>query len=212
MNPEVLAFFAQHTKPRTFMPGEIIFNQGDPSSNIYYLIEGCALAYTILPDGREKNVVLNWSGQFIGLGTYFEGVPHRAYVIAVHPCSVYILNHELLKACMDRVPSTRDDIILNLAWDIGQLFEKVADSALASTEIRIARFICRRMAKGQCNFRGKFPELNFTQDFIADVVGVSRSAVSDALAYFKRNGWISTGYGHIIVLAAKEVQSFAYGG
>ncbi len=211
MHPEVSKFFKQNSPLKQFSPGEIIFSQGDDSDCVYYLEHGCVLTYSILPDGREKNVSLSWSGQTIGIGTYFERVPHRAYAIAIHPCTIYTVSSPVMQRCLSTVPSSRDAFIEQLAFDIGQLFEKVADSALPSAEVRIARFICRRLAKGQCNFRGAFAELPFTQEFIADIVGVSRSSVSDALAYFKRNGWILPGYGHITVLAQRDLQRFAYG-
>ncbi len=211
MNPDVISYIKARIAPKIYLPGEIVYNQDDPADTVCYLDSGCALAYAILPDGKEKNVSFNWSGQFIGQAAFNENDTNRAYVIADQRSSISYYKRPVLYDCMQTFPSMKDEIIVNLSRDIGQLLEKVADSALPSTEVRIARFICRRMAKGQCEYRGAFPALNFTQDCIADVVGVSRSAVSDALTYFKRCGWISTGYGHITILAKGEQQHYDNG-
>ncbi len=61
MNAAVLEFIKAHTQPKYYQPGEIVFHQGESTDSVYYLEQGCAMAYAILPDGKEKNIFLNWS-------------------------------------------------------------------------------------------------------------------------------------------------------
>ncbi len=210
MSPEVLDYLHAYVVPKKFNPGELIYNQGDISDKLIYLEDGLVLTYTILPDGREKNIALCWGGQTVGLSTFLEDIPHRDYAIAIQKCSVLAVPREQMEDCIAHVPAAKDDLIRCLASDVQLMFDKIADSALSNTELRVARFISRRVMKSQFQSRGRFPVLNFTQDAIADIVGISRGSVSEALSDFAKRGWVSIGYGSITVLAPEEIYRFAY--
>ena len=80
-----------------------------------------------------------------------------------------------------------------------------------NAERRVARFLCRRFANGQHTGTADHPELRYTQEFIASVLGVSRVSVSHALTSLAARGWLEPNYGMIRVLDTAALRCYAYG-
>ena len=90
------------------------------------------------------------------------------------------------------------------------LFEQLVDSHLLSSDVKVARFICRRLVHGQYTEKGASLVLDYTQTFIAVVLGLSRWSVNQSLSAMKKKGWVETGHGKLTVLAPEKIREFAY--
>ena len=210
MRPEILDFLIQGHKVKTYAPGEIIFRQGEIPTELFYLIRGLSLTYTVFEDGRERNILMTWPGRLFGAATFFELAPRRSSAIAIKPCEVIVIDRECYRQCCRLFPDFQEFILLELSKDIGALFEELADSSMLSADVRVARFLCRRLAEGQYNGTGEFPELHYSQEFLAHVIGISRVSVSQVLSHFSEKSWISTGYRKITILNQSAIKTHAY--
>ena len=177
----------------------------------YYFISGLSLTYTVFEDGRERNILITWPDRIFGASTFFEGTPRRASAIAIKRCEVLEVNAALYQSCCEQFPEFRDEIILEISRDLGVLFDELADTSLVNADMRVGRFLCRRLANNQHSGTEEAPVLNFTQDFIADVLGLSRVSVSHAMSTLVEAGWISIGYGKITILDTPSLRQFSYG-
>lgn len=211
MRTEIVDFLLARQRPRIYEPGEILFSQGDPANEFYYLLSGLSLTYTIFEDGRERNILISWPDRIFGASTFFEGVPRRASAIAIKRCQVLTISQSLYRECCNAFPDFQEFILQEVSRDLGTLFEELADSSMLNSEIRVARFFCRRFAHGQHSGPDDRPELPYTQEFIANVLGMSRMSVSKAVSNLASKGWISTNYGSICVLDCEALRRFAYG-
>lgn len=210
MRTEIVEFLRARQKPRHFEPGEILFSQGDPANEFYYLLSGLSLTYTLFENGRERNILISWPDRIFGASTFFEQVPRRASAIAIKPCEVLTIDGALYRECCRTFSDFQELIIVEISQDLGTLFEELADSAVLSAEIRVARFFCRRFVRGQYSGPETRPELPYTQEFIASVLGMSRMSVSKAVSNLAARGWIETSYGSIYVLDPDSLRRFAY--
>jgi len=211
MKREIVDYLLEKQPPRCFEPGEILFSQGDMATEFYYLVSGLSLTYTIFEDGRERNILISWPDRIFGASTFFEEVPRRASAIAIRPCEVVVIGRELYEACCAAFPEFKEIIIAEISKDIGVLFDELADASMINSDIRVARFLCRRLANGQHEGSDEVPVLPFTQDFIANVLGISRASVNQAISLLSSKGWIETQYGKIRLLDAKAIRAYAYG-
>lgn len=211
MRKEIVEYLLSRQSMRIYEPGEIIFSQGDAAREFYYFISGLSLTYTIFEDGRERNILITWPGRVFGASTFFEGTPRRASAIAIKRCEVLTVDLVLYQDCCDVFPDFRDEMILEISKDLGILFDELADTSVMNADIRVGRFLCRRLANGQHNGTSEKPVLNYTQDFIAEVLGVSRVTVSQALSRMAEQGWISTSYGRITLHDPPAIRAFSYG-
>lgn len=211
MRNEIVDFLRARRQPRIFEPGEILFSQGDEAKEFYYLCSGLSLTYTLFEDGRERNILITWPDRIFGASTYFEGVPRRASAIAIQRCEVLVIDESLYRECCRAFADFQEEIIREISLDLGTLFEELADASMMTAEMRVARFLCRRFANGQHRGSREKPELPYTQEFIASVLGMSRMSVSKAITALGAKGWIEPGYGAISVLDTDALRAYAYG-
>lgn len=211
MDREIVDFLLKRRRPRHYASGEILFSQGDMATEFYYLLSGLSLTYTIFEDGRERNILISWPDRIFGASTFFEKVPRRASAIAIRPCEVLVIDRSLYTDCCKQFPAFTEFLLAEVSKDMGVLFDELADVSMTSSDVRVARFLCRRLATGQHEGDDAAPIFPFTQDFIASVLGISRASVNQALAHLSSMGWIETQYGKIRLLDAKAVREYAYG-
>ena len=211
MEAEYLQWLQSRRGSQSYAPGEIIFYQGAEAEEFFYLKSGLSLTYTILADGRERNILISWPGRLFGASTFFEKSCRRASAIALRACEVIRIDRALCRECMEKFPDFSRFIIEELSRDIGVLFEQTTDSSLLRADVQVARFICRRLVHGQHIGSEARPVLDYTQDFMASVLGLSRWSVSMALSDFRRRGWLQTGHGRLTVLDAQALRRFGYG-
>ncbi len=211
MKKEIVDYLRRKQPVRRFRAGEILFSQGDEASEFYYLVRGLSLTYTIFEDGRERNMLISWPDRIFGASTLFEGVPRRASAIAIQPCEVIVIGRELYESCCAAFPEFQELLIAEISKDIGVLFDELADASRIHSELRVARFLCRRLANGQHDGPEERPVLPFTQDFIGNVLGISRTSVNQAISMLAARGWLETSYGKIRLLDPEAVRTYAYG-
>ncbi len=210
MTEDFLSWLESQRPVQRFAPGEIIFYQGEEAEEFFYLKSGLSLTYTILDDGRERNILISWPGRLFGASTFFEKSQRRASAVALRACEVIRIDRELCRQCMEKFPSFSQYLIEELSKDIGILFEQTTDSALLRADIKVARFICRRLDRQQVDGGGERPVLDYTHEVIARILGLSRWSVSMTLSEFRRRGWVRTGHGKLTVLDGEAVRAFAY--
>ena len=210
MNSEILEYLEKKRKPSIFKPGEIIFFQDEPVAEFYYIKSGLSLTYTILEDGRERNILVSWPQRFFGISTFFDGGVHRSSAIALKKCEIIVIDKVFYAECAAKFPDFQTLLITELSKDINTLFEHLSDSSMLNSDINVARFICRRLSRGQHTDSNGRPVLNYTQDFIATVLGLSRWSVNKALASFRAKGWLLTGHGTITVIDPDKIREFGY--
>ena len=199
MDKQLVAFLDRFGVPKTYPAGSMIFRQGETEDCMYFIREGVALVSAVNPDGRERNVLISWPEQFSGLATFFEGGPHRTSAVALVDCQVVVIHREAFTRCCAEFPEIWGLIAHELSHEVGLLLQQTVDSTLLSAEERVARFFVRRYADGHCTVTEEGVEMDFTQAFIAQVLGLSRWAVNQAVNAMKEKGWITTRYKKILI-------------
>ncbi len=208
---ELYGFLKEIGTSREYKAGELLFAQGDAANEFYYLKSGLTMTFSSNEEGRDHNILLTRPGKLFGATTFFEGVPRRASAIALEQSEVVIINALVYQQCQEEFPDFLHYMLRELSEDVGVLFEQAADNALMDADTRVARFLCRSVIKGECRRTGAEMELEYTQDFIANMLGLSRWAVNRALARFRENGWVDTDYRAIRVKNYQTIYQFGYG-
>ena len=210
MTDEIFSYIQEKARRRVYRPGEMVFCQGDEPQELFYLVSGLSLTYSVLEDGQERSMLITWPGRFFGAATMFEGVKRRSSAIALKPCEVLIIGRALYDDCAARFPDFNALLLREISADLGTMFEQLVDSSLLDTDSKVARFICRRLTRRQCSMENGLPTLHYTQEFIARVLGISRPSVSLALSALAARGLITTSYGSITVRDAEALCAYAY--
>ena len=93
--------------------------------------------------------------------------------------------------------------------DVAVLLEQLADSSLLESDVKVARFLCRRVEREHCVRRGAKVLLDYSQDLISRMLGLSRWTVNQVLSQFKEAGWVDTGYRVIEITDYDALRGFA---
>jgi CRP/FNR family cyclic AMP-dependent transcriptional regulator len=182
--PDTLETLRQQSTIRTVARNEVLFRQGENSTELFGIVSGRIAILTSSPDGRESLVAVLDEGSLFGeLGLFDEG-PRSADARALEESSVLVLAYEPVRQAIDAHPTMLWVIVRLLARRLRNTDESLADAVFLDVPARTAKRLLE-IAGDQDQFR-----LPMTQEDLAGLVGASRERVNKALSLFTRLGWI----------------------
>jgi CRP-like cAMP-binding protein len=182
--PDVLDDLSAKARVRSLRRNELLFVQGDPSSELFVVLDGRIAVATRSTDGRESTVaVLDGGGLFGELGLFDEG-RRSADARALTDVRLLALDYEPVRVILRERPELLWVIVRLLAHRLRATDEALADAQFLDVPARTAKRLLE--AAGEADeFR-----LAMTQEELAGLVGASRERVNKALALFVRLGWV----------------------
>ena len=209
MRQDWMLFLTRIASTRVYRSGETIFLEGDPAAYLYYLEDGLALTYSGGADGRERGVMPVWPGEFFGTSSFLRDGVHKNASVALKQCRVLVIDTQAYQTCREKFPQFVPDMMGELSREVAVLFEQLADSSLLESDVKVARFLCRRVEREHCVRRGAKVLVDFSQDLISRMLGLSRWSVNQALSRFREEGWVDTGYRAIQITDYPALRTFA---
>jgi len=103
-------FLERFGEERTASPGEILFKQGDPGENLYWIESG---ALAILQDKLSNPTLLTfrYPGHVVGEIALLENISRTASVVAITPTHLRYLSKEKFQEILSRVPDVSLEIM-----------------------------------------------------------------------------------------------------
>ena len=211
MDPKIIDIIQREGHKRVYRPGEMIFRQGDIDENFYFMKTGLALAYVLSEEGKERSLLIIWPEHFFGVSNFFAGKAHMTSSIATKHSELIAVDRAAFQRCKKLIPELTDILAFTMAKDVGTLIQEITDNAMCTSDEKVARFICRRVGEGRFTVQDGCMVLEYTQDFIASIVGASRWSVNQSLMALRDRGWLATKYGTIIIKDYDAIRRFGYG-
>ena len=168
---------------------QIVFAQGDPADSVFYIHDGKVKVTVISEQGKEAVVAVLGPDAFCGEGC-LAGQPLRiATATAMTDCKIMRLE----KAAMIRVvrdePAFSEMFIAHLLARTIRVEEDLVDQLFNSSEKRLARALLLLANFGK---EGR-PEpiiAKVSQETLAEMIGTTRSRVSQFMNKFRKLGFI----------------------
>ncbi len=181
---DVLDALSGLSRVRNLRRNELLFAQGDPSQELFVVLQGRIAIATRSTDGRESVVAVLEDGGLFGELGLFDGDPRSADARALTEARLIALDYEPVRQVLRERPE--------LLWIIVRLFSRrlrATDEALADAQFLD---VPARTAKRLLEAAGDDDDfkLSMTQEELAGLVGASRERVNKALALFVRLGWV----------------------
>jgi len=191
----------------TFAQGDVIFMQGQTSSNLYSLTEGMVKICSHAADGREQIVGLSSPGNLL-VGLQSLNDKHYAYsgiaATAVRACKI---NH---KALLARVQN-RGDVAVRLISALNAqlahsraLMEVMGHKCAAAKIASFILLMTPESAIGNCHFA-----LPVSRMEMASLLGLSEETVCRLMANMKRAGAIYAPRGSIEIRDWDQLHAIA---
>ena len=180
--------------------GDVLFQSGDDSSDLYIVTRGRIAIGNRSFDGRESLVALMESGDLFGEMPLFSNDGRSAEARALEESTVVVIPYQPVKDLYDDNPS--------LLWRVVEMLV----SRLKSTDIALADTmfldVTGRTAKRLLEMAGESDEfqLPITQEELAGMIGASRERVNKSISSFIKLGWLSQSGEKYIILDRKQLE------
>tara|TARA_Y100001935_G_scaffold231532_1_gene212669 strand:- start:1965 stop:2624 length:660 start_codon:yes stop_codon:yes gene_type:complete len=200
LNDTLLEPIVAQSKTLDLQRGDVLFQSGDDSSDLYIVTRGRIAIGNRSFDGRESLVALMESGDLFGEMPLFSNDGRSAEARALEESAVVVIPYQPVKDLYDENPS--------LLWRVVEMLV----SRLKSTDIALADTmfldVTGRTAKRLLEMAGESDEfqLPITQEELAGMIGASRERVNKSISSFIKLGWLSQSGDKYIILDRKQLE------
>jgi CRP/FNR family transcriptional regulator len=204
---------AQVAVPRSWLPGEAVFREGDSGDTCYVIRSGSVRVTRRHSDGRQITLAELREAEVFGELAMFGGETRSATVEAVEPTSgVAILAGDLRRTMLAH-PEIAVAMLEGLADRIRAANERLARQTFQTVEGRVASALLGQVEALSADSGDSAPReilIRATQAQIAQLSGSSRESASRFLAKLERAGVITTGRGKILVHEPAALNNYIY--
>lgn len=185
--------------------GQYLFFQGDPGDAAYLVYQGIITILFSTPDGRELVINEMHPGECFGELALLLEEPRSAGAVAREDSQIVWIPRKEFLAQVDAEPILMRTLLQSIASRLVNSGERESALAFLHSPARIAQFLVQRAAEegDQCDL------VTLSQEELAQYIGVTRQTVAKILGDWRRNGWIITGRGKIMLVDIDAIQRLA---
>lgn len=197
---KTIARFLEHCHIRNFPAKHVIIRAGDPSRDLYYIVDGSVTV--LIEDAKGHEIVLTYlnPGDFFGEIGLFDDNKRSAFVRARGKCEIAQISYERLKTLQPLLPDLLYSIGAQLAMRLRKTSRKVGDLAFTDVKGRIARTLLDLCKEPDAMTHPDGMQIRITRQELGRIVGCSREMVGRVLKDLEED--------HLISVAGKTIVVF----
>jgi len=201
-----LAKAAAAARWRTVEPGQVVVDEDEPSTDIFFVASGAVRVQLRAASGRE--VLLNefGPGEFFGELAAIDGAPRAANVTAVARSRLCILPAQAFLDYIFATPAACHGLLKTLAAKLRLQTERTLEREALPVRLRLFSELLRlsRPRSGAPTERVVSPPPPHHE--LAARIGARREVVSRELSEMTREGWLARDRRAIRILRVAEMQ------
>jgi CRP-like cAMP-binding protein len=183
--------------------GKLIYTPGEASEVLFLLKTGLVHIYRLSSEGRKFIVEtvkpMTFFGEMAVAGQNMQGL----FAEAAEECLVCVMG----RADVERLILSKPQVALRMIEEIGRRLhgsqERLGDSAFKGIPARVATLLLN------LSVQGKQPITGIGHQDLADMIGVYRETVTNALGEFKEAGLLDLGRKKVVVLDPEKLGAIA---
>lgn len=192
-------FAGMQTGRRTinYSRGQIIFAQDDPADAVFFVQEGQVKLVVVSLTGKEATLSVMGPQEFFGVGCLGNKNRRLSSAIAMDTSMLIRLERDIMIQALREHPRLLDTFLSQLLDRTMGLQRDLCIQMFDSSEKRLIRVLLKLSRLGEeYHERIKLPRLS--HDFLATMVGTTRSRITYFMNKFRRLGLIDYGKGIVI--------------
>lgn len=159
---------------RLFNKGDSLFHEGDPSDELFVVVQGRVKVHKITPSGRDVILELFGAGDPIGAVAVYEEQPYPASATAITDCVCLAFASAGFFALLAESPTLVRGLLIGLTWRLMDLTNRLTDLTGGKIEPRMARLFVKLMEdRGRPEGEGIFIPLTLSRQELADLTGTT---------------------------------------
>lgn len=191
----MLALLERVSSRKQVDKGAYLFFRGDPAEYFYLVVSGRILIVLASSDGRELIINVMQAGDFFGELGLLTGQPRSADAVARQASELVAIPRDAFLEVLGGEPDMARRLLEVTAHRLSQASEFEQSLAFLDANARLARVLLDLDEQNQD--RGY---ITISQEELAQRAGLIRQTVAKTLGQWRRNGWLLTGRGHIVLL------------
>jgi len=195
-----LAFLTQHTVPRNYAPGQVVFGEGQPCLGLYIVESGHVRIFKSSSGGREHVLSVDGPGSSIAELPVFDGGNYPASVAAIDDATLlFISKHDFQSLCLAH-PQVTLKVLRVVGARLRRLVGIIEELSFTTVRHRLASFLLRAAHKeGKRVNRGTEILLPASNQEFAAQIGTVRELVSRNLSRLQAEGIIEVDGRHVLI-------------
>jgi CRP/FNR family cyclic AMP-dependent transcriptional regulator len=174
-----------------YKKGQVIYNQDQPSTSIYLVIDGKVKVCRLADDGRQVVVDIYQPDEFFGESAFLGLAQRTEVAVALENTKVMTwTTNEIEEITMKRpkLAIALLQLLVQRSMDFGYRIESFSVDNIAR---RLARTLIRFSERlGSRNDDGSVQMIPFTHELLSQYVGTSREIVTHYMNQFRRQGYL----------------------
>lgn len=166
----------------------VIFAQGDPATDVFYLQLGSVKLSVLSRTGKEAVVAMLGPGDFFGEGCLAGQQRRMATASALGASTVIVIEKNQMLDLIHNEPPLAERFLTHMLARNIRIEEDLIDQLFNSSEKRLARALLLLARYGKDEQPLILPKLS--QETLAEIVGTTRSRVNFFMNKFRQLGFI----------------------
>jgi CRP-like cAMP-binding protein len=174
-----------------YRKGQVIYNQSQPSTNLYLVIEGAVKVCRMSHDGRPVIVDIYQNEEFFGESAFLNSPSRDEQAVAIENTKVMAWTGAEIEDIVTRRPRLAIALLQMLvqrSMDFGYRIESFSVDKIAR---RLGRTLIRFSERlGRDTGDGSVQMMPLTHELLSQYVGTSREIVTHYMNQFRRQGYL----------------------
>jgi CRP-like cAMP-binding protein len=183
-------------------PEEVLAQPGDEISRVHFPHSGIVSFMVELADGHMVQTSMVGRDGAIGAPQAIDGKTSINKIIIQLPGTASMIDRDPLREAVQRRPAIRRLFAAHEQFFVADIQQTAACNALNPVEARMCRWMLRMM-----DLVGT--DMPLTQEYLAAMIGVRRSSVSEVAIRLQADGIISYARGHLCIENVERLKQSA---
>jgi CRP/FNR family cyclic AMP-dependent transcriptional regulator len=202
---ELLQELASDRNTNTFKKKQLIFSEGNRSTNLYYILRGKVKTYKTNDDGKELVIDLYAEGDFLGYLAMLENTNHKETAEAIEETELAIIPKEEFEHLINNNREVSKKFIQLLAKNISNKEQQLLGLAYNSLRRKVADALLMIYRKYNTAQNDKF-SIDISRENLATIAGTATESLIRTLSDFKSEKLIEIKDGGITILSMPKLE------
>jgi len=201
--------FLKDTEEMVMKKKQILYNEGNNASRLYYIVSGRIKQYRIHDDGKELIIGLTGSGDFMGFEPALEKSTYTDTAMALEDSEIRVIYYDQFAQKIDRNPAAMSHFLHLSAHKIIGAEEKLIRLAYDSLRKKVAAALSEVNQKFNPQGEPGFL-VTISREELAHLAGTATESLVRTLGDFKSEKLIDITQGHIAIIDPVRLQNLPY--
>jgi len=159
---------------RSYDRGAVLFNEGDPSDELFTVVSGRVKVFKTTPRGTDVILEIFGPGDPVGAVAVYESRAYPASAITLEPTTCVLIPRQAFFSLLEAYPTMVRGLLTGLTHRLVELTTRLTELSGGRVEARLARFFLKLATDmGQPRPEGLFIPLVLSRQEIADMIGTT---------------------------------------